>query len=165
MSNNGSLMDAINERTRRQQQGYHTGPVRLQEADPWDKRTGISLAATFEVTCLWTPVNDGWATVSTGIELHDGSYRLSKDAEIARVAVARGITEHPEIFAIAWTKKVLSNGGAHVLGLYEANPGHITYEDGSVLFKWFAQIGSRLSLAVVRLSGELEGQARVVPVE
>lgn len=138
---------------------------RLPDADPWDKRTGVGIVATFEVTCVWTPVNDGWATVSTTIELHDGSYRLSKDAEIARVAKARGGTEYPEILANAWTKKMLGAGGAHVLGLYEANPGHITHEDGSILFRWFAQIGSRLSVAVVRLDGNLEGMARIVPVE
>lgn len=160
-----SLMDDINERTRRQQQGL---PLNLPPADPWDKRTGVKPVTDFMVDCSWIPVNEDWALVRPTIELHDGVYSLCKDAEVYRVRrdVNGRQVESPVLLAIAWTKKALGSGGVPVLGLHERNPGHMLEgKDGACHMRWHAVVASRLSVAVVRLGGDLTGQARLVPVE
>lgn len=142
---------------------------RLQPADPWDTQTGVQPVGDFSVDCVWVPVNDDWALVRTYINLYDGSYTLLKDAEVKRVYrdLKGERVEGIELVALAWTKKAISNGGARVLGMYERSPGHILVggNDGAQRFRWYAQVGSRLSVAVVRLDGNLSGHARLVPVE
>lgn len=141
----------------------YSEPVRLPHADPWDTRRGIMPVIEFEVVATWTPINDGWAQVTAGIHLHDGYYDLAAPAQMLRHQ--SGVLANPELFTTAWVKKMLGSAGATVMGLYEQNPGHITHQDGSYQFRWIAGIGSKLTVAVVRLSGNLEGTARLVPVE
>lgn len=135
----------------------------LPPADPWDKQTGIHLVDEFQVSCVWTPINDDWAEVHVTIDLHDGTYDLIKPAQMKRVQ--QGKTVLPELICLAWTKRAVSSGGVTVLGLYEQNPGHKEHSDGSILFRWWAQVGTRMSLAIVQLGGDLAGTARLVPVE
>lgn len=141
--------------------------VQLPPADPWDKRTGIQPVADFEVDCDWIPVNDEYALVRPSIRLHDDIYSLCKDAEVLipkREANPAMVALH---LALAWTKRAVGSGGVPVLNMAERNPGHIMEPgtDGRLLFRWYAQVGSRLSVAVVRLDGSLQGQARLTLVE
>lgn len=141
---------------------------KLPPADPWDKRTGLKQVTDFMVDCTWIPVNEDWATVRSLITLHDGVFALAKDAEVLRVYqdLQSGRAESPELSALAWTKRALSSGGVPVLGMYERNPGHMLHgKDGAQHFRWHATVGSRLSVAIVRLDGDLSGQVRLVPVE
>lgn len=143
--------------------------TRLPPADSWDTQTGVHPVTDFQVECTWIPINVDWALVRPIIRLHDGIYSLAKDAEVLRVYrdTRSGKVESPELSAFAWTKKVLGSGGVSVLAMYEQNPGHITEPgtDGGLVFRWHARVGSRLSVAVVRLDGNLAGQARLTPVE
>lgn len=143
--------------------------VHLPPADPWDQRTGAHHITDFEVDCTWIHVNESWALVRPTIKLHDGVYSLAKDAEVYRVRSSRGgnSVESPEMSAIAWTKKALSSGGVPVTGLHERNPGHLLEPgtDGRVTFRWWAGVASRYSVAIVRLDGNLQGQARLTLVE
>lgn len=141
---------------------------RLQAADPWDGRTGHRPVTDFMVDCTWIPVNEDWALLSPTITLHDGVFKLCKDAEVFRVRrdVGGRQVESPLLSATAWTKRALGSGGVKVLALHERNPGHMTDgKRGSHHFRWYASVASRLSVAVVRLDGSLEGQARLAPVE
>ena len=141
---------------------------RLPQADPWDRRTGAQHLMDVSVDCFWEPVNEEWASVNAYINLHDGRYALSKPAEVFRVrrTVNGKPVESPEMSAIAWTKKMLGSGGVPVLGLHERTPGHIHISSiNSWNFRWWAGVASRLSVAVVRLGGDLEGQARLTLVE
>lgn len=135
----------------------------LPPADQWDKRTGVRPVDEFKVSCTWNPINDEWAQVHSYIDLHDGTYDLMKPVQMRRVQMGKPVP--PELVCVAWMKKAVSAGGVPVLGLYEQNPGHMTHEDGSWLGRWWVTVGSRLSVAVVRLDGNLAGQARLVSVE
>lgn len=140
----------------------------LPPADPWDKRTGVKPVTDFIVDCSFIPVNDDWATLTPTITLHDGVYALSKPVEVFRVrsGFADNPVESPVLVALAWTKKMLASGGVPVLGLHERNPGHMLEgKDGACHMRWHAVVASRLSVAVVRLGGDLAGQARLVLVE
>lgn len=141
---------------------------KLPPADAWDKQTGVQPITDFIVDCTWIPVNEDWAIVRPTITLHDGVFTLCKEAEVFRVrrSVGGRQVESQELSALAWTKRALSSGGVNVLGLHERNPGHMTDgKRGSHLFRWHASVVGRLSVAVVRLDGNLKGQVRLVPVE
>lgn len=141
----------------------------LPDADSWDRQTGVNAVAEFEVDCSWTPINEDWALVRAMITLYDGVYTLSKDVEVKRVYrhVSGQRVESPELSALAWTKTALGGGGVPVLSMYERNPGHMQEPgvDGPRRFRWIAEVGSRLSVAVVRLDGNLSGMARLTLVE
>lgn len=147
--------------------GFNAPVPKLPPADPWDRQRGISTIETFEVSCSWVPVNEDWVEVHAQIVLWDGVYSLARPAQIRRVyrELRSGRQEMgAELLASAWTKKMLTSSGADLTGLYEQNPGHVSYEDGNIDFRWYASMGARLSLAVIRLDGNLQGIARVVPV-
>ena len=140
---------------------------KLPPADPWDRRIGVQSVADFKVDCDWIPVNENWAIVRPTITLHDDIYSLCKDAE---VFIPKQQVD-PAIVALnlslAWTKRAVGSGGVPVTGMYERNPGHLMEPaaDGRLTFRWWARVGSRLSVAVVRMDGNLAGQVRLVLVE
>lgn len=139
----------------------------LPPADPWDRQTGIKPVASFKVDCVWTPLDEDWAYVSVLIRLHNGTFALLKDAEIKRVyrEMRTGRVESPELTALAWSKKAVSSGGVPVLSVNERDPGHNRNPNGSALFRWQVEVGSRLSVAIIKLDGDLEGQVRLVRVD
>lgn len=135
---------------------------RLPAADPWDRQQGIKAVAEFQVECLFTPLGREWAWVRPTIQLDDGVYDLLKPAQIKTFPAAPASRD---LLCVAWMKRAITAGGVALLNLAEQNPGHITHADGSWTGRWWATVGSRLTVAVVRLDGNLKGQARVVPVE
>lgn len=137
--------------------------VQLPPADPWDRQQGIHPVDEFQVACTWIPVNDDWAEVNATIVLHDGEYNLANPVQMRRVQ--RGKTVLPELLCLAWVKKMVGAGGVPVLGLHEDNPGHASLNNGTWMGRWWVTVGSRLSVAVVRLDGNLQGQVRLTLVE
>lgn len=143
---------------------------RLPQADPWDQRTGIQPVAEFEVQCKWTNLDKDWATIQPFINLDGELYPLSQQVDVRRIyRELRGQqVEGSELIALAWTKKALGSGGVVVLECAEANPGHIGVDIArdKVVYRWMTTVGSRLSVALVKLhGGSIEGHARLVPVE
>lgn len=138
----------------------------LPPADPWDKRTGVKTITDFEVHCHWTPIDNEWALVQPYVKVRDEVLSLAKDAEVFRVhRQVHGVSvESPELSALSWTESAVARGGLVVHGLYERDPGHVDYGGGTYLFRWWARVGSRLSVAVVRLDGDMSGVVRLVPV-
>ncbi len=145
-------------------------PIRLPQADPWDRQTGLQPVAEFEVQCTWINLDKDWATIQPFINLDGELYPLSQQVDVRRIyRELRGQqVEGAELVALAWTKKALGSGGVAVLECAEANPGHIIpdWSDKRATYRWMATIGSRLSVALVKLhGGSIEGHARLVPVE
>ena len=144
------------------------GLPKLPPADSWDSRTGVMPVAEFLVECSWTPLNKDWALVQPMIRLDGELYALAKPVDIRRIRVERPngeFAESPELIALAWAKQSLGSGGVSVLAMAEANPGHAGNGGGEYRFRWMATVGSRLSVALVKLTGNLDGMARIVPVE
>lgn len=142
----------------------------LPPADPWDRQTGVHPVAEFEIQCTWRNLNEEWATVQPFINLEGELYPLTQQADIRRVfrQLRNERVEASELTALAWSKRALGGGGVVVLEFAEANPGHILsgQANGHTVYRWMATVGSRLSVALVKLhGGSIEGQARLVPVE
>lgn len=145
-------------------------PIRLPQADPWDRQTGLQPVAEFEVQCTWINLDKDWATIQPFINLDGELYPLSQQVDVRRIyRELRGQqVEGSELIALAWTKKALGSGGVAVLECAEANPGHIGVDlaRDKAVYRWMATVGSRLSVALVKLhGGSIEGHARLVPVE
>lgn len=137
---------------------------KLPKADPWDRQTGLRYIS-FTVECNWIPLTSDWALLQPTILLDDKAYFLSKDVEVARVYSenSTGKVEAPWLTAAAWMKKALRSGGVTSLGLLDGE--FREHKNGKVSFKWTARVGSKLSVAVVKLDGNLTGHVRLVPVE
>lgn len=140
----------------------------LPPADPWDKRTGIQPVAEFPVDCTWDPVNEDWASVTVQAKLDGEWLDIIKPALVRRVyrTVAGQPVEQPALTALAWAKRAVASGGVAVLNVAPISAAQQPCDAGpGWQFRWNVQVGSRLSVAMVVLGGDLDGIVRLVPVE